>query len=147
MNRWVLILVALGLAAMVLACGKKEEPPQVKKPVTEKQVQQEAKQALDKLKAYTEQQKEAYQKQVGDQIAEMQKKLAELKAQVDKAAPELKARLEKEMAGSKEDLDTLQKNLEEIKTATGKAWEDVKTKVNQALEDWQKSQKSEKEGK
>ena len=96
MNRWLLIiLAALFLTATVLACGKKEEAPQVKKPVTEKQVQQETKQALETLKAYTEQQKEAYQKQVTDQITEMRKKLEELKARVDKAAPEFKARLEK----------------------------------------------------
>jgi chromosome segregation ATPase len=148
MNRWFLIiLVALFLTATVLACGKKEEAPQAKKQVTEKQVQQEAKQALDTLKAYTEQQKEAYQKQVGDQVAEMQKKLEELKAQVEKATPELKARLEKELGETSKDLDTLQKNLEEMKTATEKAWDDLKSNINQIQEKWQKSQKSEKEGK
>jgi Holliday junction resolvase RusA-like endonuclease len=148
MNRWFLILlVALFLTATVLACGKKEEAPQVKKQLTEKQVQQQTRQALDTLKAYTEQQKEAYQKKVADQVAEMQKKLQELKGQFDKAAPEMKARLEKELGASKKDLDALEKNLADMKTATGKAWEDMRNSVNQTVENWQKSQKSEKEGK
>jgi hypothetical protein len=62
MNR--LVIVALFLAAMVLACGKKEEPPSVKKPVTGKQVQEETKEAIEALKAYTEQQKEEYPKRL-----------------------------------------------------------------------------------
>ncbi len=147
MNRWVLVTVALGLSVAVLACGKKEEPPQAKKPVTQKQVQQEAKQALETLKAYTEQQKESYLKQVADRMAEIQKKLGEMKGQFDKATPEMKARLAKEMAEAHKDLDILQKNLEDMKTATDKAWEEIKAKANQALEDWEKSPKAEKEGK
>jgi membrane-bound lytic murein transglycosylase len=147
MKRWVLIIVALFLAATALGCGKKEEAPQVKKPVTEKQVQQDTKQALETLKAYTEQQKEEYQKKVADQVAEIKKKVEEMKGQFDKAAPELKTRLEKEMAEANKDLGALQKNLAEMKTATGKAWEDMKSSVNQALQDLQKSPKSEKEGK
>lgn len=148
MNKLVLLVITAFLAMLVLACGKKEEPPQVKQPVTEKQVQQQAKEALDTLKAYTEQQKEEYQKKVTDQVAEIQKKMEEMKGQFDKAAPELKARLDKEMAEASENLDSLQKNLGDMKTATGKAWEDMKGNVNQALEAWQKSGgKSEKENK
>ena len=146
-NKWLLIIVALCFTVLALACGKKEETPQAKKPVTEKQVQQETKQALEALKTYTEQQKEAYQKEIAKQLAVMQKKLQDLKAQVDKATPELKARLEKELASSKDDLDTLQKNLGEMKTATEKAWDDLKGTINQIQEDWQKPQKSEKDGK
>lgn len=148
MNKSALFMVTVFLAVMALACGKKEEPPQVKQPVTEKQVQQQAKEALDTLKAYTEQQKDEYQKKVTDQVAEIQKKMEEMKGQFDKAAPELKARLDQEMAEAKGNLDTLQKNLGDMKTATGKAWEDMKGNVNQILEGWQKSGgKSEKEGK
>jgi Tfp pilus assembly protein PilP len=147
MKKLILFVLTAFLTLLVLACGKKEEPPQVKQPVTEKQVQQQAKEALDTLKAYTEQQKEEYQKKVTDQVAELQKKMEEMKAQFDKAAPEMKARLDKEMAEAKGNLDTLQKNLGDMKTATGKAWEEMKGNVNQILEGWQKSGgKPEKEG-
>jgi len=148
MKKLVLLVITAFLAMLALGCGKKEEPPQVKQPVTEKQVQQQAKEALDTLKAYTEQQKEEYQKKVTDQVAELQKKMEEMKAQFDKAAPEMKARLDKEMAEAKGSLDTLQKNLGDMKSATGKAWEDMKGNVNQILEGWQKSGgKPEKEAK
>jgi Holliday junction resolvase RusA-like endonuclease len=146
-NRWVLIIAALGCALLALACGKKEETPQAKKPVTAKQVQQETRQALETLKAYTEQQKKEYQKKVADQLAAMKKKLEELKAKVDKATPEMKARLEKEMGEAKEDLDTLSKSLAEMKTATEKAWDDLKSNLNQIQEKWQQSEKSENKGK
>ena len=46
MKRLVLLLVAVLLATLALACGKKEEAPQAQKPVTEKQVQQQTQQAL-----------------------------------------------------------------------------------------------------
>ena len=143
-NRWVLIIAALGFSVMALACGKKEEAPQAAKPVTEKQVQQETKQALESLKTYTEQQKAAYQKKVGEQLAEVHQKLEELQAKIDKAAPEVKARLEKELSEARQDLDTLNKSLEEMKTATAKAWDDLKSNLNEIQEKWQKS---EKEGK
>ena len=145
MNRWVLVIVTVILSATVLACGKKEEPPAVKKPVTEKQVAQEAKEALETLKAYGEQQKEEYQKKVNEYVAGMQKKMDDLKGQIDKAAPELKAKLEKELEAAKGQAESLKKSLDEMKTATGKTWEDMKGSVNQALENWKKSQeKSEK---
>jgi hypothetical protein len=146
-NRWVLIMVALVFTVMALACGKKEEAPQAKKPVTEKLVGQETKKALDTLKAYTEQQKEVYRKEVARQLAEMQKKLEDLKAQVAKASPELKAKLEKELAEAKDNLDTFQKSLGEMKAATEKAWDDLKSTINQIQEDEQKSQKPEEKGK
>jgi hypothetical protein len=146
-HRWVLIIVALGFTVMALACGKKEETPQAKKPVTQKQVEQETRQALEALKTYTEQQKVAYQKKVAEQLAEMRNNFQGLKAKVDKAAPELKANLEKELAAAKENLDAFQKSLAEMKTATEKAWDDLKSTVSQIQEGGQKSPKSEKDGK
>ncbi len=140
MRKWVLVMITVFLTAAVLACGKKEEPPAVKKPVTAKEVQQEAKEALETLKAYGEQQKEEYQKKVSDHVADMQKKVDDLKGQIDKAAPELKAKLEKELDAAKGQAEALKKNLEEMKTATGKTWEDMKGSVHQALQDWKKSQ-------
>ena len=148
MSRFAWITVAVFLAVTALACGKKEEPPQVKKPVTEKEVQQEGKEALDTLKAFADQQKEAYQKKIADHLAEMQKKMEELKGQVDKASPELKARLNQELEEAKQNIGTLQKNLEDVKTATGKVWEDMKGNLNQTLQDWQKgAEKPGQEGK
>ncbi|MFZ2087792.1 MAG: hypothetical protein WAU47_04385 [Desulfobaccales bacterium] len=140
MDRLVLVIVTIFLAALVLGCGKKEEPPAVKKPVTPQEVKQEAKEALDTLKAYGEQQKEEYQKKVDGHVADMQKKMDDLKGQIDKAAPELKAKLEKEMEAAKGQAEALKQNLEDMKAATGKTWEDLKGGVNQALQDWKKSQ-------
>jgi hypothetical protein len=147
MNRWVLIIVALGFTVMALACGKKEEAPQAAKPLTAKQVQQEATQALEALKTYTAQQKAAYQKKVGEQLAEIHQKMEELRGKVDKATPAVKARLEKELGGAKQDLDTFDKSLEEMKTATAKAWDNLKNDLNQIEAEGQKSEKSENKGK
>ena len=144
MSRWVLILVVLGFTALALACGKKEETPPAPKPVTEKQVKEQAQQALETLKTFTQQQKEAYQQKVSDQLAEMHKKLEGLKLQVAKAAPEVKARLEKELAEHQQDFDTLQKDLAELKTSTGKAWDELKSSIIQLQEKGQKSAEPEK---
>jgi Na+-transporting methylmalonyl-CoA/oxaloacetate decarboxylase gamma subunit len=78
----VLLFMSLACLAMILvaACGKKEEPPQVKKPVTEEKVRKEVKEAIQTAMAYTEQQKEEYQKTINAQLDEMQKKLLELQA-------------------------------------------------------------------
>jgi flagellar motility protein MotE (MotC chaperone) len=140
MTRLILPLAAVFLAMLALACGKKEEPPQVKQPVTAKEVQQKANEALSTIKDFTDQRKKEYQQQVAGQLAAMQKKLDEMKGQLDKASPELRARLEKEMLESKRDLENLLKSLAALETATGKAWEEMKGGVSQALENLQKSQ-------
>ena len=146
MNRLVLALVTVFLAVTVLACGKTEEPPSAKKPVTEKQVQKETGEAVESLKAYTEKLKETYQKKVTDHLADMQKKMAELKGKVEKAAPELKSWLQKEIATMQQRVDALEKKLKDVTTASDKAWEELQGGINQALETWQKSyDESEKE--
>jgi hypothetical protein len=139
MTRLILPMAAVVLTLLALACGKKEEPPQVKEPVTAKEVQQKAKETLNTLKAFTDQRKEEYQKQITGQLAELQKKLEEMKGQLDKVSPELRAKLEREMLEGRRGLETLQKNLAEMQTTTEKAWEEIKGGVSQTLQDLKKS--------
>jgi predicted RNase H-like nuclease (RuvC/YqgF family) len=138
MRRTLSIIVAVSVA-FILACGKAEESPQPKKPVTEEKVMKEVKEAVRTALAYTEQQKEEYQKKINAQLDEMQKKMAALKAKAEQAKPEMQAKLKAQMDALRKEVDAAQKKIEELKAASGKAWEDMKAGLDKALEDLKKS--------
>jgi predicted nucleic acid-binding Zn-ribbon protein len=131
-----LVIINMGF---LTACAQKEEPPASKKPVTEEKVMIETKEAAEAVKAYTEQQREQYQKRITAQINEIQKKIAELSEKAEKAKPEVQAKLKEEMEALQKQAEASRKKLAKLTAASGKAWEDIKAGLDKAMQDLRKS--------
>jgi ribosomal protein L10 len=136
MNRPAFLLVGFFLFTLALegACGEKKDPG-----VTAKEVKKETQKTVETALAYTKQQKEEYQKQLGAKIKEYDRKLEELTGKAKKMEKKTKTEAQKELADLEQKREAVGKKLEEMKSASGKVWEDLKSGMDKAVEDFGKS--------
>jgi TolA-binding protein len=136
MNRFISILlltlfVSVGLWA---GCGEKKETK-----VTSTDVKKEVKEAVNTARAYTQQQKEDYQKQIEGKIRDYDQKLEELKVKAKEVKGETKAEFNRQMDQLRKKKEEASQKLKEMKSATGQAWEDLKSGAEAALDDLEKT--------
>lgn len=79
MNRRTMVFAGIFLASMGLgaACGEKKESATSPEKVTAQEVKKKAKEAVETAMAYTQQQREEYQKQLEGKIKEYDRKLVD----------------------------------------------------------------------
>ncbi|MBN2515691.1 MAG: hypothetical protein JXC33_06620 [Deltaproteobacteria bacterium] len=127
----VIVMVILGL---VVACGDdKKETAESKDKVTAEDVKREAKEALKTTLAYTQQQKDEYQKRMDAKIKEYDQKIDELKKKAEVLKEEKEAELDKKIEELQEKRTSASKKLQDLKSASGKAWEDLKDGMDASM--------------
>ncbi len=107
--------------------------------VTKQDVKKEAADTMEKAKAYAEQQKQEYSKQVQTTLDDLSKKIEQLKDQAKNYKGEASTKIEAGMADIKAKQDYAKQKFQEIGSSTGAAWNDVKAGVDRAVTDLQKA--------
>ncbi|MGO9116285.1 MAG: hypothetical protein ACLQPD_01595 [Desulfomonilaceae bacterium] len=107
--------------------------------VTKQDVKQEAASTMEKAKAYAEQQKQEYSKQVQTTLDDLSKKIDQLKEQARNYKGEASTKIEAGMADMKTKQDHAKQKLQEIGSSTGAAWDDMKAGLDKAVTDLQKA--------
>jgi len=127
----VIVMVSLGL---LLACGEdKKEPVKTKAKVTAQDVKRETKEALKTTLAYTQQQKDEYQKRVETKIKEYDQTIDELKKKAAVLKKDKKAELDKKIEELQKKRTSASKKFQDLKSASGKAWEDLKDGMDASM--------------
>jgi membrane-associated HD superfamily phosphohydrolase len=138
--------VTVVLFSMVLftACGKQAESP-IETPqasqedasqettVSRDDVKKEAAEALEAAKAYTQQQKDVYQKKIEDRINELDNELSQLRARAQASSAETKSKLDAEIEELEEKGRTAREKLAEMRDATDQKWKDLKLELDEML--------------
>ncbi len=107
--------------------------------VTKQDVKQEAISTVEKAKAYAEQQKQEYSKQVQTTIDDLSKKIDQMKEQAGNYKGEASTKIEAGMADMKTKQDQAKQKLQELGSTTGAAWDDMKAGLDKAVTDLQKA--------
>ena len=108
-------------------------------PVTKEDVKKQAAETMEKAKAYAEQQRHEYTKQVQSTLDDLSKKTDQLKEQAKVAKGEALTKIQAALADLKVKQDQAKQKLQELGSSTGAAWEQVKTGVDKAVADLQKA--------
>jgi len=108
-------------------------------PVTKEDVKKQAAETMEKAKAYAEQQRQEYTKQVQATLDDLSKKIDQLKEQAKNYKGEAQAKIEAGLADLKEKQDQAKQKLQEVGSSTSAAWEQVKAGVDKAVADLQKA--------
>ncbi len=95
--------------------------------------------AAEAAKAYTIQQKEAFQKAIQKELNEMQVKIADLQKKTRAASVEARADLRKAIQELEKKKDEARKKLEEVNESTTSAWSTLKEGLHTAVTDLKKS--------
>jgi hypothetical protein len=107
--------------------------------VTKQDVKQEAASTVEKAKAYAEQQKQEYSKQVQTTLDDFSKKMDQLKEQAKNYKGEASTKIEAGIADLKTKQDQAKQKLQEVGSSTGAAWDDMKAGLDKAVADLQKA--------
>jgi hypothetical protein len=107
--------------------------------VTREDVKKQAAETMEKAKAYAEQQRQEYTKQIQATLDDLSKKIDQLKEQAKTAKGEAQTKIEAGIADLKVKQDQAKQKLQEVGSSTGAAWEQVKAGVDKAVADLQKA--------
>lgn len=108
-------------------------------PVTSEEVQQELREALEAVKAYTFQQKEEYRKRLEPVLRDMDERIDQLKAQAKGAGKQAQEQYAQAIQDLQHQKEVLRGQISRIQAAAPGAWEEVKAGVSAAWDDLRKA--------
>jgi hypothetical protein len=101
-------------------------------------LRKEVKQALTAAKSYTFQQKDKYEEELNEVLADVDDRIDQLEDEAKDAGAEAKAELQDKISRLKKQRTILSDRLGKVKSAGAEAWDDIKSGVNAAGEDLEK---------
>ncbi len=107
--------------------------------VTREDLKKQAAETMEKAKAYAEQQRQEYSKQIQGTIDDLSKKIDELKGQAKNYTGEAQKKIEAGLADLKVKQEQATKKLQEVGSSSGSAWEKLKAGLDKAVSDLQKA--------
>jgi hypothetical protein len=106
---------------------------------TDEELGREVRQALSAAKDYTFQQKEKYEAELQEVIADVDDRIDHLEAEAKDVGAEARQRLQARIADLKQKRANLYDRLGGVKSATADAWSDVRSGVNAAAADLERA--------
>ena len=128
----IMVLLALGALS---GCGEKEKNQGKPATVSKEDVKQEANEAYDATKAYTQEQMQAFREQTEARLAEYKKEIDQLQAKVEKLGEDAKAKAEQQLTALRQKRDEVSEKLRELGSSGENAWEKIKSGIDAAMED------------
>jgi DNA-binding transcriptional regulator GbsR (MarR family) len=127
-----MLLLALGAFP---GCGEKEQPETKSTSVSKEDVKKEAKEAYEATKAYTQEQMQAFRKQMEIKLNEYGEKIDQLEAKAEKLGGDAKAKAEQQLTALRQKRDEVSEKLKELGSSSGNAWDQLKSGIDAAMED------------
>jgi len=128
----IMLLLALGAFP---GCGEKEQPESKPATVSKEDVKKEAKEAYDAAKAYTQEQMQAFRKQMEIKLNEFGEKIDQLQAKTEKLGEDGKAKAQQQLTALRQKRDEVSEKLKELGSSSGNAWDQLKSGIDEAMED------------
>ena len=127
-----IMLLALGVLP---GCGEQEQPESKPATVSKEDVKKEAKEAYDATKAYTQEQMQAFRKQMEIKLNEYGEKIDQLQAKTEKLGEDGKTKAQEQLTALRQKRDEVSDKLKDLSSSSGNAWEQLKSGVDAAMED------------
>jgi len=132
MNRFLCaLIVTLSFSILTLVgCGEGKEQAQSQENVTAENVKEDAAETMETAQAYTQQQKEEYQRELDEQLNALDQKLDKLEAKAESMQEDAKVRYENMLVTLKQKQRDAVDALDELKRESGEAWSTMKEKMD-----------------
>lgn len=131
-----LTMMLMAALVAVTGCGEKEEPQsKAEEGVSKEEVKQEAKEAYEATKAYTQEQVQAFRQATEAKLAEYDQKIDQLQESAEKLGGDAKVKAEQQLAALRRKRDAVSEQMEELVDSGGSAWDQLKSGIDAAMED------------
>jgi DNA-binding transcriptional MerR regulator len=131
-RRLLAIMVLLTFGAFP-GCGEKEQ--------SESRPASVSKEAYATTRAYTQEQMQAFRKQMETKLNESGDKIDQLQAKAEKLGEDGKAKAEQQLTALRQKRDEVSEKLKDLSSSAGSAWEQVKSGIAEAMEDLENAYK------
>jgi cell division septum initiation protein DivIVA len=128
----IMLLLVMGVFT---GCGEKEQPQSRPAAVSGEDVKNEAMEAYDTAKAYTQEQMQAFHEQMKTRLAKYNDDIDQLQSKVESLEGDAKGKAEQQLAALRQKRDEVSEKLKELSSDSGKAWEQVKAGIEAAMDD------------
>ncbi|MFH2043663.1 MAG: hypothetical protein ABIK92_00780 [Pseudomonadota bacterium] len=130
------IIVSLFVSSLFFsACNNQDQAKEPESMVTAQDVKKESKEALNTVVAYTEQKKEAYQKQIDADLKAYDQKIDKLKAGAMELKDDARDEYNHQIAILEKKKKSASEKFNELKSASGETWDDVKSGMDKAVDE------------
>lgn len=136
------IMIVRGLLAVMLlvpgalsGCSEKDQTQSKPATVSKEDVKKEAKEAYNATKAYTQEQMQAFRKQMETRLDEYGEKIDQLQAKAEKLGEDGKTKAQQQLTSLRQKRDEVSEKLKELGSSSGNAWEQLKSGIDAAMED------------
>lgn len=135
MNRVLSALAAvLFLSSIVLSgCSDGEDQAKSQGTVTAEDVKEEAVETMETAKAFTKQQKEAYQRKIDEELKTLDSEMDGLETKVDNLEENVRTQYEKMLTTLKQKRREADEIYKELEQETGEAWSAVKIRMDNMM--------------
>jgi len=128
----IMLLLALGAFP---GCGEKDQAQSKPATVSKEDVKKEAKEAYNATKAFTQEQMQAFGKQIETKLNEYGEKIDQLQAKAEKLGGDAKTKAEQQLTALRQKRDEASEKLKRLGSSSGDAWEQLKSGIDAAMED------------
>ncbi len=128
----IMLLLALGA---LTGCGQKDQAPSGTATVSGEDVKQQAREAYDATKGYTQEQIQAFRAQTEAKLAEYEKDIDQLQAKASKLGGDAKAKAELQLTALRQKKAGVVEKLKDLSSSSANAWEQIKSGIDGAMED------------
>jgi predicted RNase H-like nuclease (RuvC/YqgF family) len=128
------IIMLLVLGALP-GCGEKEQPASKPASVSKEDVKKEVKEAYDATRTYTQEQMQAFRKQMEIKLNEYGEKIDQLQATAEKLGEDAKTKAQQQLTALRQKRDEVSEKLKELSSSSGNAWDQLKSGIDAAMED------------
>jgi hypothetical protein len=135
----VLFVAIIAAAFSLTGCGDQKEPSGSQTEVTSKDIKKDAAQTIETAKAYTQHQKEEYQRQLQNKLNIFDQKLDALKNKTESMQADAKIKYEETLAELQEKQKETVAAFEKLKNESGDAWSEIKNNLDQLVDDLQRA--------
>ena len=137
------VMFVRGLSAIMLllvmgvftGCGEKEESRSNPGTVSGEDVKEEAMEAYDTAKAYTQEQMQAFHEQMVTRLAKYNDDIDRLQANAEKLGGDAKLKAEQQLTALRQKRDEVSEKLKDLSSSSGDAWEQLKSGIDAAMDD------------
>ena len=137
------VMFASGLLAVMLllafgalpGCGEKEESRSNPGTVSKEDIKEEAMEAYDTAKAYTQDQMQAFHEQMKTRLSEYNDDIDQLQVKVEELGGDAKIKAEQQMTALRQKRDEASKKLQELSSSGENSWEQLKSGIDAVMED------------
>ena len=137
------VMFVKGLSAIMLllvmgvftGCGENEQDRSKTGKVSGEDVKEEAMEAYDTTKAYTQEQMQAFHEQMVTRLAKYNDDIDQLQVKVEELGGDAKVKAEQQLTALRQKRDEVSEKLKELSSSSGDAWEQLKSGIDAAMDD------------